>query len=143
LCETPGGAVVFQGVGFRVVRAQEPGFPGFWRLIWTTHVPEFSDLDAADRHRCVDALVCIEQVMRSQLQPTKVNIASLGNIVPHLHWHLVARFDWDSHFPGSVWAGPQRPADPGRLEELERRCAAADRLIATALAALPANRSAG
>ena len=40
--------------------------------------------------------------------PTKVNIAALGNMVPHLHWHVIARFDWDSHFPAPVWAAAQR-----------------------------------
>ena len=55
------------------------------------------------------------------LQPAKVNIAALGNAVPHLHWHVIARFDWDSHFPGAVWAGMQRAPDPQKLEAVEAR----------------------
>ena len=55
----------------------------------------------------------VEQGLRQHLAPTKVNIAALGNMVPHLHWHVIARFEWDSHFPSPVWATAQRtsPAD--------------------------------
>ena len=51
----------------------------------------------------------VEQALRQHLSPTKVNIAALGNMVPHLHWHVIARFDWDTHFPAPVWAAAQRP----------------------------------
>ena len=108
LCDGAGGEVVFVGAAFRVVRTDEGGFPAFYRLIWQRHVAELSDLAAAERHLCVDALVALEQAMRAHLHPTKINIASLGNLVPHLHWHVIARFDWDSHFPAPVWAAAQR-----------------------------------
>ena len=59
---------------------------------------------------CMDAVVLVEQCLRAHLQPAKVNLAALGNAVPHLHWHIIARFDWDSHFPAPVWAAAQRQA---------------------------------
>ena len=59
----------------------------------------------------MDVVVQVERALRQHLQPTKINIAALGNMVPHLHWHVIARFDWDSHFPAPVWAGAQRAAD--------------------------------
>ena len=40
----------------------------------------------------MDAVVLVEQCLRAHLQPAKVNLAALGNAVPHLHWHIVARF---------------------------------------------------
>jgi diadenosine tetraphosphate (Ap4A) HIT family hydrolase len=46
--------------------------------------------------------------MREHLRPEKINLASLGNQVPHLHWHVIARFSDDAHFPGPIWASPQR-----------------------------------
>ena len=46
--------------------------------------------------------------------PAKINLASLGNVVPHLHWHVIARYEWDSHFPAPVWAHPQRECDTVR-----------------------------
>jgi diadenosine tetraphosphate (Ap4A) HIT family hydrolase len=118
-CDGVGGALIFQAPKFRVVRAAEAGFPAFYRLIWTDHVAEFVESAAADRHACMDAVTQVEQLLRKHLQPTKVNLASLGNQVPHLHWHIIARFDWDSHFPGPVWASAQREASVQALARLE------------------------
>ncbi len=109
LCEEDGGALVWRGEKLRVIRAQEAGFPAFYRVVWAAHVAEFSDLSAADRTHCMEAVTVVEQALRQHLAPTKVNIAALGNMVPHLHWHVIARFDWDSHFPAPVWAAAQRP----------------------------------
>jgi len=108
LCAEDGGALVWRGARLRVIRANEAGFPAFYRVVWNAHVAEFSDLSAEDRVRCMDAVTVVEQALRQHLAPTKVNIAALGNMVPHLHWHVIARFDWDSHFPAPVWAAAQR-----------------------------------
>ena len=110
LCAEDGGALVWRGERLRVIRAQEAGFPAFYRVVWNAHVAEFSDLTAADRAHCMEAVTLVEQALRQHLSPTKVNIAALGNMVPHLHWHVIARFDWDSHFPAPVWAAAQRPS---------------------------------
>nr|WP_242529090.1 HIT family protein [Ramlibacter ginsenosidimutans] len=121
MCDAPGGRVVVQAPRWRLVHAQEPGFPGFYRVVWEQHVREFSQLVPADRQSCMDVVVAVEEALLRHLQPTKVNIAALGNAVPHLHWHVIARFDWDSHFPGAVWAGVQRTADPQKLEAVSAR----------------------
>jgi diadenosine tetraphosphate (Ap4A) HIT family hydrolase len=118
-CDSAGGTLVFEGPKFRVIRAAEAGFPAFYRLVWTDHVAEFSGLVPADRHLCMDAVTQVEQLLRKHLQPAKVNLASLGNLVPHLHWHIIARFEWDSHFPAPVWAAAQREAPAGELERVE------------------------
>ena len=114
LCAEDGGALVWRGERLRVIRAQEVGFPAFYRVVWNVHVAEFSDLTAADRVHCMEAVTLVEQALRQHLAPTKVNIAALGNMVPHLHWHVIARFDWDSHFPAPVWAAAQRPSPAGQ-----------------------------
>ena len=110
LCTTDGGQLVWRGTHLRVIRADEPGFPAFYRVVWNAHVAEFSDLDAGQRQHCMDAVTVVEQALREHLAPTKINLAALGNMVPHLHWHVIARFDWDSHFPAPVWATAQRPS---------------------------------
>ena len=114
LCEGPGGRLVFEAPKFRVIHAEEAGFPAFYRVVWRHHVAEFSDLDAADRVHCMEAVAVVEQCLREHLSPTKINLAALGNMVAHLHWHVIARFDWDTHFPAPVWAAPQRERDAGR-----------------------------
>ena len=119
LCTTDGGQLVWRGTHLRVIRADEPGFPAFYRVVWNAHVAEFSDMDAIQRQHCMDAVTVVEQALREHLAPTKINLAALGNMVPHLHWHVIARFDWDSHFPAPVWASPVRQRSPERESALE------------------------
>lgn len=103
--------MVWRGEALRVVQVEAEGFPGYYRVIWNAHVAEFSSLSPDERAECMHAVVCVERALIEQLQPTKINLAALGNQVPHLHWHVIARFDWDSQFPGSVWSDAQRPRD--------------------------------
>ena len=121
LCTGLGGTLVFQGEKFRVIRADEAGFPAFYRVVWTTHVAEFSDLSVPDRALCMATVCEVEQVLRTDLQPTKINLAALGNAVAHLHWHVIARFDWDTHFPAPVWAGSARASDAAREAAVQQR----------------------
>ena len=118
----------------RVIQALEPGFPAFYRVVWNTHVPEFSSLSLDERNICTNAVVAVKQVLRDQLQPTKINLAALGNAVPHLHWNVLARFDWDSHFPGAVWGVPQREPVLQKLTQLALQCEQVNRLLAEKLA---------
>ncbi|WP_048439036.1 HIT family protein [Caenimonas sp. SL110] len=118
LCDGPGGTLVFTSDKFRVIRCDEPGIAAFYRVVWSEHVPEFSQLPADDRRLCMDAVVCVEECLRQHLAPDKINLAALGNAVPHLHWHVIARFRWDSYFPGSVWSAAQRNASPQQLAEV-------------------------
>lgn len=123
LCTTDGGLVIVRTPKFRIVRVVDGDealqFPAFYRLIWSEHVAEFSDLSVTDRHACMDAVTEIERALRSLLAPTKVNLASLGNVVPHLHWHVIARFDGDSHFPAPIWAAARREATPTLARPLQ------------------------
>jgi diadenosine tetraphosphate (Ap4A) HIT family hydrolase len=137
LCESDGGALVYHAARFRVVRADEAGFPAFYRVIWNDHKAEFSDLDADERRLCMEAVVAVEQALRQQLQPTKINVASLGNMVAHVHWHVIARFEWDSHFPSPVWAAAQRESPAALCAGVVSHRAATESLMAQKLQVLP------
>ena len=117
LCQHDGGELVLRNAQLRVIRAHEAGFPAFYRVIWNAHVAEWSDLSAQDRAYCMDAVVVVERVLRECLQPQKINLASLGNMVPHLHWHVIPRFEDDAHFPQPVWGQQQREPDSAVLEQ--------------------------
>jgi diadenosine tetraphosphate (Ap4A) HIT family hydrolase len=136
LCDADGGLLVFRNEQLRVIQALEAGFPAFYRVVWNTHVAEFSDLSEADRNACMNAVLAVEQVLREQLQPTKINLAALGNAVPHLHWHVIARFDWDSHFPGSVWSAPVRTPDIDKLALLALQCEQVHHVLAAKIGGL-------
>jgi diadenosine tetraphosphate (Ap4A) HIT family hydrolase len=108
LCALPGGEVVYRSDKLRVVLVDDPDHPGFCRVIWNTHVKEMTDLPPADRSLLMQTVWQVEAALREVLQPVKVNLASLGNMVPHLHWHVIPRHADDAHFPAPVWAGTQR-----------------------------------
>ena len=119
-----GGLVLLRHARLRIIRATSPDVadtPAFYRVVWNAHVAEWSDLAEADQALCMRTVTAVERVLRQQLQPTKINLAALGNVVPHLHWHVIARFDWDNRFPAPVWAGAQRARDAAREDELRLR----------------------
>jgi diadenosine tetraphosphate (Ap4A) HIT family hydrolase len=110
-CEGEGGRRLWHDARCRVVLADEP-FAGFCRVIWNAHVCEMTDLDAPDRAHFMQVVYAVESALRALLLPTKMNLASLGNVVPHLHWHVIPRYADDSHFPQPVWGSRQRAGAP-------------------------------
>lgn len=107
LCLEPGGEYVWQGPRFRVILAPEADYPGFTRIVWQAHVAEMTDLSSAERDLLMRAVFTAESVMRETLSPDKVNLAAFGNMVPHLHWHIIPRWCDDRHFPDAFWATPR------------------------------------
>lgn len=113
LCEQAGGELAVEGPQWRIVLADDPdsqAFPGFTRVIWQEHCREMTDLPAPAQAELMRVVFAVEALMREHLQPDKINLASLGNQVDHLHWHVIPRWRADSHFPRPVWAA----AEPGR-----------------------------
>jgi diadenosine tetraphosphate (Ap4A) HIT family hydrolase len=119
------GDIVFQHEKYRVLLVDDASYPGFCRVIWDEHVKEMSDLRAADRALLMDAVWKVEETLREIMQPDKVNLASFGNVVPHLHWHVIPRFKGDAHFPNPIWGEVKRTPDSS---ELSRRRALLPRL---------------
>ncbi|HYC47601.1 MAG TPA: HIT family protein [Burkholderiales bacterium] len=129
LCSGTGGELLWQGSFCRVVYIEEPGYPGYCRVIWQAHVKEMTDLSEAERLHFMEVVFGVESVLREHLGPLKVNLASLGNAVPHLHWHVIPRFEDDPHFPQPIWSTPRRPVtsdrSPPALGDLAEAIAAA------------------
>ena len=100
----------------RVVLVEDRDYPGFCRVILNRHVSEMTDLDAATRQRLMRVVFAAEQALRQLMQPAKINLASLGNRVAHLHWHVIARFADDGHFPASIWSEARRAGVPHRVD---------------------------
>ncbi|MGJ7916001.1 HIT family protein [Massilia sp. LXY-6] len=117
LCELAAASRVVANDKFSVILADEANYPGFARVIWNEHVRELSDLADADRLLLNDAVWKLEQAVREVMQPLKVNVASLGNVVPHLHWHVIPRYADDAHFPAPVWAQAVRSTDEAVLAQ--------------------------
>jgi len=114
LCSQDRGEVLWQDAACRVVLVPDPDYAGYCRVIWRMHVREMTDLVQAERQHCMRVVCAVEQALRTVLKPHKINLASFGNMAPHLHWHVIPRFEDDPHFPNSVWGARQRQGRPRR-----------------------------
>ncbi len=108
LCASTGGTLLWQNDLCRVVAVPDADYPGFVRVIAERHVREMTDLSGAEQRALLDVVLVVEAVMRETMQPDKMNLASLGNMTPHVHWHVIPRFRDDRHFPGPVWSESKR-----------------------------------
>ena len=97
---------------FSIIDAGDNSFPCFIRVIAKRHIAEMSLLTDEERTMLWSILNIIEKTMLSELHPDKVNYAQFGNMVPHLHWHLIARWKDDTHFPECPWGPKQREISP-------------------------------
>ena len=109
----------------RVMLVDEHNYPGYMRVVWNEHVREMTELNEDQRQRLMKTVFAVESAQREVLTPLKINLASLGNMTPHLHWHVIARFADDLHYPRPVWGAPQRTPDD---QTLQARRALVDRL---------------
>ena len=114
LCRETGGDVLWSDDLCRVVLVDDAHYPGYCRVIHQAHVPEMTDLAPEQRRRLMDVTFGVETAIRSTVRPDKVNLASLGNMTPHLHWHVIPRWRDDPHFPQAIWAAPERAGSPLR-----------------------------
>ena len=107
LCDGDGGELILRREKWRIVRvagADGAAYRGFCRVVWNEHIKELTDLSAADRQIFMGAVFALETVLRETLRPEKMNLASLGNLTPHLHWHVIPRFRDDRAYPKPIWA---------------------------------------
>jgi diadenosine tetraphosphate (Ap4A) HIT family hydrolase len=125
LCKQPGGALLWKGRDCRVVAVDDPHYPGFCRVICNDHVREMTDLDEVRRHRIMSVVFAVESVVRDLYSPDKVNLASFGNMVPHVHWHVIPRWCDDRHFPEPVWGSVHHETSPARPPVTREALAAA------------------
>ena len=92
------------------IETEESEIP--WLKVFTQEKrKEFTECTVAERDALFQAIACIETEMLSFYTPTKINIASFGNYVPLVHWHVMARFENDSFFPEPMWGKKQRDAN--------------------------------
>ena len=135
LCTSTGGELLWQNEQMRVIDAVDPMYPGFTRVIWTRHVAEMTDLNPTEQLCLMQVVLQVERTQRETLRPDKINLAALGNLVPHLHWHIIPRWRDDAHFPQPVWASLPE-ADPPALERQNKQRAIVSAMMHTYHSAL-------
>ena len=89
------------------IEVQESEIP--WLKIFTKRpYKEMSEVPFTIKVEIYTLLDIIEKEMIAYYNPKKINIASFGNYVPHVHWHIMARFEEDSYFPEPMWGIKRR-----------------------------------
>ena len=82
-----------------------------WLIVFTQRsVKEFSECSQQEKSEIFRVLDIIEKDMLAYFNADKINIASFGNMLPQVHWHIMARFEQDSYFPEPMWGDKQRDA---------------------------------
>jgi diadenosine tetraphosphate (Ap4A) HIT family hydrolase len=103
LCETSPHETLWQDDFCRVVLLNDADYPAYCRVELIAHIKEMTDLSPQDRARTMKVVFAVESAIREVIHPDKINLASLGNKTPHMHWHVIPRFENDKHFPNSHW----------------------------------------
>ncbi|MBU3623102.1 HIT family protein [Polynucleobacter sp. AP-Latsch-80-C2] len=98
------GELIWRGDDCRVILVNDRDLPGFCRVIWNRHQADMTDLTYGEREHLMGLVFVVEEAVRHVMKPAKVNLAALGNMVPHIHWHVIPRFKDDAFFPGSIWS---------------------------------------
>jgi len=78
-------------------------YKGYSVLVTKNHYKEMTDIPSPEREEIFKELMISSKAIQNVLNPTKMNLCSLGNVVPHLHWHLFPRFEHDEHFKNPPW----------------------------------------
>ncbi|MSQ80329.1 MAG: HIT family protein [Candidatus Methylopumilus sp.] len=103
ICNLNEGEVIWSDVALRVVLIPHLDYRGYCRVELIDHKKEMTDLDESLRMRIMNCVFKVENALRIIFKPDKINLASLGNKTPHVHWHVIPRFKEDPHFPNSHW----------------------------------------
>ncbi|MDA8363180.1 MAG: HIT family protein [Gammaproteobacteria bacterium] len=127
MCLASDENVLWHGRRCRIILVDDEDHAGYCRVIWGAHVKEMTDLASTERAHFMRIVFAAERAVRTVMHPDKINLATLGNQVPHLHWHVIPRYVDDATYPDSAWspphrAGVQRGVDAaGLVRELRRR----------------------
>ena len=130
------GQLIWQGDDCRIILVNDPDLPGFCRVIWNRHVAEMTDLTYGEREHLMTLVFAVEEAIRQVMHPDKMNIAALGNMVPHIHWHLIPRYKDDAFYPGSAWSKRVQETPAAILSERRKKSADLEKAIKAEIASL-------
>lgn len=108
LCVTSTLPILWQNNHFRVILVNNQNIRGYLRLELIEHVKEIHHLTPTIQSEMYKIMNIIENIVTDVYNPDKINLASLGNKTPHIHWHIIPRFTNDNFFPQSIWSEPIR-----------------------------------
>jgi diadenosine tetraphosphate (Ap4A) HIT family hydrolase len=102
-------SIIYENENIRI-ETEESEIP--WLKIFTQEpYKEMSQVPPEIKFEMYDLLDRIEKEMLNYYSPKKINIASFGNYMPHVHWHIMARFEEDAYYPEPMWGTKQRESN--------------------------------
>lgn len=121
LCKASPHTILWQDDFCRVVLLSDKDYPAYCRVELIEHLKEMTDLAPHQRARMMKTVFAVELALREVTHADKINLASLGNKTPHVHWHVIPRFENDKHFPNSHWGETVREGQPFMLNDAARQ----------------------
>ncbi len=126
LCKPSPHHILWQDDFCRVVLLNDADYPAYCRVELLEHIKEMTDLPPLQRAKMMKTVFAVELALREVTLADKINLASLGNKTPHVHWHVIPRFENDKHFPHSHWGEALRKGQPfildsATLEDLKQK----------------------
>lgn len=102
----------------RVLLMNDQSYPWLILVPRRKGLEEIHDLGAGDRAQLTEEICRASRALQSSFAPDKINVGALGNLVPQLHVHVIARFKSDPAWPAPVWGKqPPVPYESGALQE--------------------------
>jgi diadenosine tetraphosphate (Ap4A) HIT family hydrolase len=89
-----------------VILNRDQYFPGYTLLFTKMHATELFQLERDVRTALMEEVSTVAQALYTTYAPAKINYELLGNMVPHIHWHIVPRFSSEPLWPRPIWAEP-------------------------------------
>jgi diadenosine tetraphosphate (Ap4A) HIT family hydrolase len=120
ICNSNEGEIIWTDNTLRVVLIDHPEYKGYCRVELINHQKEMTDLDESLQFNIMRCVFKVEEILRKIFNPDKINLASLGNKTPHIHWHIIPRFKEDPHFPNSHWGEKLREGLHQAISETEK-----------------------
>ena len=111
----------------RVLLMNDQSYPWLILVPRRPGLKEFHDVSSAERPQLTEEICRASRALQSGFSPDKINVGALGNLVPQLHIHVIARFRADPAWPGPVWG--KQPAVPYESGDLQERMAVLHRCI--------------
>lgn len=108
ICSENKYPILWSDKNFRLCLIDDQNIRGYVRLDIIDHVKEMSQLDDTLRKMMYSIINTTEKILIDVFDPHKINLASLGNITPHIHWHIISRFKDDNFYPNSIWDSKKR-----------------------------------
>ena len=103
----------------RVLLAKDSQYPWLILVPRVADLREIHHLAPAQQQQLMQESCAVATLMEQALSPDKINIGALGNLVPQLHLHHVARFSTDAAWPGPIWGAHH--AIPYQAQDLRQQ----------------------